>query len=272
MTELQSRLLEMFQWFHELCEKNNLRYYALGGTALGAVRHRGFIPWDDDIDVGMPRTDYERMEQILGREHSGRYVLETPNTTAKDYFYPLSKLYDTETTLTENTRLKIKRGIFIDIFPLDGIGDSEEEAKRNYRPIHWKHNLLLTRVTGIRAGRSRLKNAAVLVARFIPEQILDNKKLLLGLDRDCKKRDFDSNAWIGNLVGAWKYRELMPREVLGTPTLYEFEGKMMYGPQQADIYLTYLYGDWRKLPPKEKQVSHHDFILLDLHKSYLDEE
>lgn len=270
LNELQKSLLEMFTWFHAFCERHGLRYYMIGGTALGAVRHKGFIPWDDDVDVGMPRTDYGKLEQLLREEPDERYILETPRTEAQDYFYPFSKLYDTRTTLIENTRLKIKRGIYLDIFPLDGIGNSEEESKRNYKPIHWKFNLLLTRVTGIRQGRSKLKNAAVQIARLVPEAVLNNKRLLLSLERDCGKYDFDKCAWVGNLVGAWRFRELMPGAYFGEPTRYEFEGQMMYGPQMADAYLTRVYGDWRKLPPVEKRVSHHDFIEFDLHKSYLD--
>lgn len=271
MTELQTMLLEMFQWFHELCEENGLRYYAIGGTALGAVRHQGFIPWDDDIDVGMPRSDYERLEEIMKARAQDLYILETLNSGGEEYFYPCAKLYDTRTTLIENTRLKIKRGIYLDIFPLDGIGNSEIESKQNYRPIYWKFNLFLTRVVGIRQGRNKLKNAAVMVARLIPEKILDNRKLLQSLNEDCKKYNFDDCMWVGNLMGAWRFKELVPKEFLGEPTLYEFEGRQFYGPEKSDQYLTCIYGNWRQLPPVEKQVSHHDFIDFDLHKSYLEE-
>lgn len=271
MTELQKNLLEMFTWFHGVCEQHHLRYYMLGGTMLGAVRHKGFIPWDDDIDVGMPRADYDRLEQLLRQNPDARYVLETPCSEAKDYFYPFGKIYDTHTTLIENTRVKIKRGIYLDIFPLDGIGCSEQDARRRYKPVHWKHTLLLTRVTGIRKGRTWWKNAAVKGARLIPEKILNNKQLLLNLEKACEKYAFDDSLWIGNLVGAWGFKEIMPKEYFGEPTLYEFESQMMYGPQQADKYLTSLYGDWRKLPPKEEQVSHHDFIEFNLNKSYLED-
>ena len=269
MNELQKALFEMFIWFHDVCEQHHLRYYMIGGTMLGAIRHKGFIPWDDDIDVGMPRTDYDKLEQILLQNSHERYVLETPRTNAADYFYPFSKIYDTHTTLVENTRTKIKRGIYLDIFPLDGIGCSVEDSRRHYKPIHWKYNLLLTRVTGIREGRSWLKNTAVKVSRLVPEKLLNNKTLLLTLERDCRKFSFDDSSWVGNLVGAWRFREVMPKEFFGEPTLYEFEGQMMYGPQKANEYLTSLYGEWRKLPPKGKQISHHDFIEFDLEKSYL---
>ena len=120
----------------------------------------------------------------------GKYILETPNTEAKDYFYPFSKIYDTTTTLVENTKRKIKRGIFLDIFPLDGIGNSLEESKSNYAPIYKKYNLLLTRVAGIRKGRSFYKNLAVLLFRLVPDFILNSKKILKDLSNTCQQYDF----------------------------------------------------------------------------------
>ena len=270
MTELQNKLFNMFVWFHNICEQNNLRYYMLGGTMLGAVRHGGFIPWDDDIDVGMPRADYEKLEKLLSGRSGEKYLLETPNTEEKDYVYSFSKIYDTSTTLIENSRFKIKRGIYIDVFPLDGIGNSLEEAEKNYARVYKIHNLFLTRIAGIRKGRKWYKNLAVIASRIIPEFILNKNKLLKKLIKTCKKYDFDSCEWGGNLVGAWRFKEVMPNAIMGTPALYKFESGSFYGAEDADAYLTHLYGDWRKLPPKEKQVTHHDYVTCDLNKSYLE--
>ena len=109
MNDMQKKLVDMLQWYHEFCKKHNLNYYAVGGTCLGAVRHQGFIPWDDDIDVGMPREDYNRFEALMKEEgNSGKYVLEMPFEN-KDFVYAYGKLYDTTTTLIENTRYKTKR-------------------------------------------------------------------------------------------------------------------------------------------------------------------
>jgi len=115
--ELQKYLLEMIRWFHDFCESHNLRYYALGGTMLGAVRHQGFIPWDDDLDVGMPREDYEKLYTLMKYHPGDRYMLETPYSDAPEFNYCFSKLYDTETTLVENLKYKIKRGLYIDFSP-----------------------------------------------------------------------------------------------------------------------------------------------------------
>ena len=268
--KLKGKLLDMFQWFHSFCQENGLQYYAIGGTMLGAARHQGFIPWDDDIDVGMPREDYEKLAELMRQPCSDKYVLETPDSSKEDYFYPISKLYDTSTTLIEHTKHRIKRGVFIDIFPLDGIGDSREESERNYSKVKHQYNLLLARVSGIRKGRSFYKNLVVVALRLIPNFVLNDKKILKKLVNGCKEYSFSDCQWCGNLVGAWGLREVMPKEIIGQPTLYRFEHLEIYGVSDADKYLTHVYGDWRKLPPIEKQITHHDFVLLDLDKSYLE--
>ncbi len=264
VNSLQSALLEMLRWFDGVCRKNGLRYYALGGTLLGAVRHQGFIPWDDDIDVGMPRADYERLCALL-EDKQGRYVLETPFSGAPDFCYAYAKLYDTATTLTEKRRKPIKRGVFIDVFPLDGVGNSEEESRRHYKRVRRIFNLHVTVTTSCRKGRHFLKNAAVVFVHCIPSFMLNKEKLAEKLHKVCRRYDFDTSAYIST----WGEREMMPRRIFGDPTPYTFEDMQIYGAAQYDDYLKHLYGDWEKLPPEEKRVSHHMFLEVDLERSYL---
>ena len=265
--ELKAALLDMMAWFHDFCVENGVRYYVLGGTMLGAARHRGFIPWDDDIDVGVVSEDYVRLEGLMARSGQKRYVLETPLSPAKDFNYCFSKLYDTRTTLVENTRYKTRRGIYLDIFPLVGMGDTAEESHANYAALERRFNFFLARTTGIRHGRSLVKNAAVLAARLAPA---DSKKMLRRLYADANAKGFDVCRFGGNPFGAWHEREIMERSIMGEPTLYPFEQLELYGAADADAYLTHLYGDWRQLPPEEKRVSHHDYLSCDLHHSYLE--
>lgn len=268
--ELKPMLTEMLAWFHRVCTRNGLRYYVLGGTMLGAVRHQGFIPWDDDIDVGMPREDYIRLERILSRCPDPRYRLETPNSSVEDFWYPFAKLYDTRTTLVENTRYQTRRGIYLDIFPLDGAGNSRWEAKAHFAPIKWRRKLLLAMTTGIRTGRSLPKNLAVCVLRCLPEWLVDKKKLLHVIDRRSAGLAYGDCSWVGNMMGAWMERELMPKAILGTPREYVFEGLTIWGPEDFEGYLTSLYGNWRELPPVEQRKSRHDFGYMDLERSYLE--
>lgn len=265
MNDIQFVLLEMIKWFHQFCVKNELRYYALGGTMLGALRHQGFIPWDDDLDIGMPRKDYQKLEELLKGSSEGRYELETPNSRNVDFCYPYSKLFDNRTTLIENQKYKIKRGLYIDIFPLDGLGNSLDEAYANYKRIERNRTILQLKTSGIRKGRSFYKNAMIVLFKCIP---LNEKKILKKVAESANCIDFDDATYGGNALGAWRYKEIMPIEYMGTPKLYKFEDTEIYGAERADEYLTHIYGDWRKLPPKEKQVTHHDFIFCDLTKSW----
>lgn len=268
-SQLQEMLKDMLVWFHTFCTENNLCYYVIGGTMLGAVRHHGFIPWDDDIDIGMPRKDYRCLAELMGNEHNQRYVLETPYSDNKDFFYTMSKLYDTKTTLVENTRYKIKRGIYLDIFPLDGMGKTKEEAKNFFSDIKRRRLFLLTLTTGIRKGRGKCKNAAVLFLRIIPDFILNKKKMLHDLEQRCAEKDYDDCAFVGVLMGNWLEKEIMPKCYFGTPTKYQFGTSTVMGVEKYDEYLTALYGNWRQLPPEDKRQSHHDFLYMDLEHSYL---
>lgn len=268
LSELQQKLLQNLQWFHTFCEQHHLHYYMLGGTMLGAVRHRGFIPWDDDVDVGMPTQDYVRLIKLLQNPIS-HYVLESPANPGEGFWYPFAKLYDTSTTLIENTATQIKRGIYIDIFPLEGLGNTLKETQQNYRSLKWKLNLLLARTTGIRQDRKWYKNLFVYVSRLLPNWLVDNKKLYAQIYASTTQADFDSRTYGGNPCGAWRLKEIMKRNIYGKPTLYPFENIQVFGVEKPDVYLTNIYGNWRQLPPLEKQKTHHDFLKLDLKKSYI---
>lgn len=269
LNELQIKLLTMMKWFHCLCVSHNLRYYALGGTMLGAVRHKGFIPWDDDIDVGMPRNDYNKLISEIGDRKIDHYFLETPRSIAFEYRYPYSKLYDTDTTLTENTWPKLHRGIFIDVFPLDGFGNTQEECLKNLNEVLKKTNFIWARTCAVRRQRSILKNTAVVAAHLIPQGIAQDKKRLELINQSAQRYSFDEMLFGGNTFGNWGAKEIMESSIMGTPTLYAFEDTTIFGSEKYDDYLTHMYGNWRQLPPAEKRVTHHDFVELNLNRSYL---
>lgn len=269
MTEVQSKLLKMLEWFHSFCGQNEISYYIVGGTMLGAARHQGFIPWDDDIDVGILREDYDKLLG-LGKKLKGRYIIESPHSGNTDYLYSFSKLYDTTTTYIEELRFQCKRGIYIDIFPLDAIGSSFEEASNNLKLFDRKNMFLMTRTCAIKKGRSWYKNLSIVVSRLIPSFFINEKKLSVELDNLSRGMNRSSNSYVANLNGAYRDREIVEKRILGNPTLYGFENIQVYGPQFYDEYLTGLYGNWRKLPPEEKRVLPHNYIVCDLNKSYLD--
>lgn len=264
MNEMQKRLLDIFKWLIGFLEKNNIRYYAIGGTMLGAVRHKGFIPWDDDIDIAIPRRDYEKLIALFDKQID-HYVLESPQKSDPDYCYNYAKVYDINTTLIEKAKKSIIRGLYIDIFPLDGIGDDYKKSLRNYKSIDKKNMLLAMKLTGFRKGRKWWKNLASFVGYALP---INCKKTARKIDTMCSKHDFDESLFVGNLVSTYRSREIMKKEIFGTPTAYSFEGLKITGPEKFDDYLTTLFGNWRELPPAEKRVSAHNNEYLDLNNSW----
>ena len=137
------KTLEVFSFFIKLCEDYRLTYFIAYGSAIGTIRHHGFIPWDDDIDVIMPRPDYERLVHIFRKEDMGRYELVTATNTP-NYYLPFTKLCDKTTTVYEDTSYRCVIGVFIDIFVLDGIinnPDKIEETGRCYEK-YWRMFLL----------------------------------------------------------------------------------------------------------------------------------
>lgn len=267
MTEMQEKLLDILKWFHEFCEENNLKYYIIGGTLLGAVRHGGFIPWDDDIDVGMPRSDYEKLREICLKQEKSQFMFEFPNS-AKDYPYLWAKLYDTNTTFIEKKRKNVKRGLYLDIFPLDGIGNSIDEAIINYGPIKRNVRLDLMISCAILKRRKWHKNLSIVLGRIISPLFVNKQKLGKKIDDLCKKNRFDDCKIVSNLLGGTHVKGMLDREIFGTPTLIKFESLNVYGVEKPELYLKSIYGDYMKLPPEKNRISYHDSVYLDLNKGY----
>ena len=269
--QLHNKLIPMIQWFHDFCTANNIRYYAVGGTALGAVRHQGFIPWDDDIDVGVPRKDYNRLIALAKTiPDDCPFRIEAP-LEKDDFIYPYAKIFDTGTTLIENVKKPFKRGVFIDVFPLDGIGNNEAECKKTYNKNRKHMALLHAKVFLLHKDDGFVKRVfyfAVSTFRFL---LGGHKHSLKKIINICERKPFDDYAFAGNLVGAWKKKEIMKKEWFGEPTLAKFETTQIFIPQDYDSYLSHLYGNYMQLPPVEKRKSHHDYLLLDLNKSYLED-
>ena len=268
MNTVQKKLLEMLEWFHSYCSNNGLKYFAVGGSMLGAVRHGGFIPWDDDIDVALPRPDYEKLLQFFS-DREGQYFLESPYTGNSDYLYSYAKLYDTGTTLVEHTRRDCKRGLYIDVFPLDGIGDTDQEVDKNFSKVDRLNMFLMTRTCAYEKRRGLAKNAAIFASRLIPSFVVNDKKLSIKVDKTASSFGYDKK-YVANLMGAYRRKEVMEKKIFGKPTEYKFENITVYGVEHYEEFLTHIYGDWRKLPPEEKRKTAHNYVEMDLNKSYLD--
>lgn len=268
LTLTQERLIVMMDWFHNYCSQHELTYYMIGGTMLGAVRHKGFIPWDDDIDVGMPRQDYMRFIQLLENKREGKYTVETFRSRNLDFSVPFAKLYDTSTTLVEDRNPPLRRGLYIDVFPLDGAVDSLH-WKARYKIFRLRKNLLSVLSANKQEIYSWKVNFAVGLVGVIPQKGKISNRLQREIDHFCKSIPFTTEGIAANLVGSRKEKELMPGAVFGVPTLYPFEGREYYGVELADQYLSMLIGDYMQLPP-EKDRRGHLITDCDFNHGYMD--
>lgn len=262
--DLHNHLLKIMENFHQVCVSNNLTYYLVGGSQLGAVRHQGFIPWDDDMDVAMPRPDYNKLLKLPNKAWPKNLILNSPQKT-KYWIAPFTKLVDKNTTLIEEGVAGInKGGVYIDIFPLDGAGANKISARLKFFNFQIKRRLLLYNVIEAKVTGLIQRNLQK-YAKSKTGLNLFNK-----LEYSMKKTNYHKSKIIGNYAGAWGFKEFMEKPILGSPTLYTFEGHQFYGVENYDAYLSSLYGDYMQPPPKDKQRSHHGIVYLDLKRSYLD--
>lgn len=265
LNEVQKKLLEMLSFFDSYCQENNITYYVAGGTLLGAMRHQGFIPWDDDIDVVVPRPDYEKLMKSFS-DKEGKYILESPYDGNDDFLFTYSKLYDRTTTVSENVRPICTRGLYIDIFPLDGIGD--DDWVNNYKQFDRLNMLMMTRTCSVRKGRGFAKNCSIILMRLVPQFILNNKKLSIKLDKKASKFSYENSKYAGNLMGAYRYKEIMEKHIFGKPVRLKYEDIYVNAPEKSVEYLKHIYGKWGELPPENKRGGAHSYLSLDLNTPY----
>ena len=260
--------LDIFKNYIYICEKYKLRYYILGGTALGAVRHKGFIPWDDDIDVGMPRYDYEKFLEVAPKELPEYLFLQT-NITDKNYPLNFAKIRNSNTSFieTRTQNIKMNHGIYIDVFPLDGYPSFKAIAK-----MRQTLDIVISKsIKNIFFYEKHIKKTLAGHINDIISHVFfkDYRKAVKLRDKLLKKYDYEKCDIVANYCGAWGLKEVMPKSYFGNGTIGEFEGLKVMLPYDYDKYLTSLYGDYMTPPPPEKRISHHYCTVIDTNKSYL---
>lgn len=258
LKQIQLNILDVVTSF---CEEHRISYWLDSGTLLGAIRHKGYIPWDDDIDLGMLRGDYDRF-MALFNQHNQRYQFFSIENNKK-FYYAHGKVLDTQTVLYEPDEKGNKLSINIDIFVYDEVPNDPRELKRMYDRRDWLRMLHQQRTFNYSPRGNAIRRSAVYFFRCCLKIVPRNffiEKLLMNSKKHCGK-NLDH---VGNFTAYT--RMVCHKRVFCSFIEAEFEGKLYKIPAGYDEWLRAFYGDYMELPPVEKRVSHHTF------KAYIIEE
>lgn len=259
--------LKMLEAFINVCEKMKLKYFIIAGTLLGSVRHEGFIPWDDDIDVAMPREDYEIFIKKGQQFLESRYFIQT-YITDKNYPQIFAKIRDNETTFIENTvkHIDMNHGMYIDIFPIDGYKKPNFFSKKYYKLLKIKQ----IKVFDKNLPKTIIKRIGFFIADVFSLflNINTNGKLLKKMEKLFLKNKYDDCDLVISYGGIYGEREIFPKKYIEEVIDHKFENLTVKVPKMYDEYLTNMYGDYMTPPPEDKRIPHHNYSVLDLHKGY----
>lgn len=251
LEELKQIQLNILDNVHEFCQRNNITYFLSYGTLLGAVRHKGYIPWDDDIDICMPRPDYMKFAKLYKDE---KYSFHCPEKDT-DFVYIYGKVSDDSTVIDEETYHPSHLGVNIDVFPIDGLSNDINVAKRHYDYIARINDFV--NVKKIKFLKSRPLHRNILLAIYktviclVPFSFLIKK--ITGI---MKKYDYTNSKYVGELCFG-NSRRVLKKELFNEVVLAEFEKRLYYVPAGYDKWLRIVFGDYTQLPPEKDRVTHH---------------
>ena len=262
--EIQQMELGIMEYIHETCQKIGVKYFLAYGSLIGAVRHKGFIPWDDDMDICMLREDYEKLQDYLIANPDERYeVMSYKNNL--NYVYPFMKVQDNHTyLLEEDVRIDSNMGIYVDIFPVDGY-ENDANFKNKMTKLIKKRQLSCYTFKGITNTKSVL-NSLIRYISVIIFYFTNTNKYVAQIEELAKSRKVSDYEEVDYLIYKDMNKPVWRREWLEQVTTGTFEGKKFTIPKKYHEILTSDYGDYMQLPPVEQRVSHHDFKLLKIVK------
>lgn len=260
LNEIHKEEIKMMQKFIQYCEKNNLTYYICGGTLLGAIRHKGFIPWDDDIDILMPRPDFMRFEKLVKEDNLLiAKDLEVHSFNLGNLNDPFCKIMNLNTIMDKHyVDDEYDKHLWLDVFPMDGLPESKEETEKIYKKI-----LFLRRVVVMLKAKDEIvKNESKTKLKAIIKPVLRTllkpigiKRIVNKINKICMKYDYETSKYVGGIAWGYGPQEKLLREEVKNKKIV-FENIEVNTFACYDEYLKNLYGNYMELPPKDKQIAH----------------
>ena len=267
MAQTQAISLEILHTVAEICEEQGLRYALIYGTLIGAVRHKDYIPWDDDVDIMMPRPDYDKLMAYLA-ENIGNYPnLKVFNRdTCKDYPYMITRISDDRYVIDVENEKPYGMGVFIDIYPYDGLGKTKEESV--------KYGLKGDRLSSMCYQASRehfaientkstlrklIKYPVYLVAKLFGKDYFQKK-----LEKLARVKPYEESEYIGCVIWlSWGEKDIFPRAWFDETIMMPFGKYEFRVPKEYDKVLRHEYGDYMQLPPEEDRIGHHFYKVYE---------
>lgn len=268
--KLREILLATYKYFEAFCDSHDIKFYACAGTAIGAIRHKGFIPWDDDIDVQMTRDQYEKLlccKNEINNEDYEFIDIDTPG-----YYLPFAKLSHRHSTIIESKGLETPIGAYIDIFVLDSSDESKEkiyQRKIGYEKVCKQFLLCSIRHSWNEIFCSLTRGHLAQVLWYILQKLILHplRPFIKFRVKHYLPADFNANSkWVVCYIGGYKEREICDPKIFDGTIDVPFEDTTIRIPKNYDWYLTQIYGDYMTPPPEEKRQSHHAHFYFNLEK------
>ena len=260
---VQKLELKILEELDRVCVKHDIRYSIAYGSLIGAIRHNGFIPWDDDIDVCMPRRDYVKFKQICKKELGEDFFYQS-NDTDKEYFYLFDKLRLNNTVFRESfvSKYHIHHGIYIDIFPIDNIPDERWKKSLQFYLFHFCRTGVQSKylMLGARSGKKRVA-ATVLRLLYAPFPL---RWLYKRAHQVATRYNSENCKKAGCFFSPYKKKDIFPIDTFNQYERHQFESIQVNVVKDWNLMLTGLYGDYRQLPPEEKRKTVHTVTELKL--------
>lgn len=264
--KIQELTVSLLKVFINICEEHNLCYYFMGGSLIGVLRHKGFIPWDDDIDVGMPRKDYDKFIKVVQYGNFDGYGI-CNRYTDKNWHFAMSQFIDLKSEiqidLAETPRLA---HIWIDVFPLDGLPSNKLAKWIRVKNVLFHRYLVqiahIDTQVDVHRQRPLLEKIVLLLFKILPVgKLLNSNSILDHMEKILRKTDFSTAEYAANMLGRYREKEVVPQKYFGTPKKGIFEDTYVNIPEMSHELQTSVYGDYMKLPPECQRETHNVKII-----------